>query len=55
MTTFAEHCAEPNDDADQEARTGLPGVPTWRGVYGAVLAVFGLLVVGMTIFSMLYA
>lgn len=55
MTTFAEHQAEPNAEAELESRTGLPGVPTWKGVYTAVLAIFVLLVVVMTLFSVHYA
>lgn len=55
MTTFAEHNAAPNADAELEARTGLPGVPTWRGVYAVVLVIFALLVGVMTVFSLHYA
>ncbi len=55
MTTFAEHRAAPNDDAELEARTGLRGVPTWRGVYGVVLVIFAALVGIMTAFSVYYA
>lgn len=55
MTTFAEHRAEPNEDAESEAQTGLRGVSTWRGVYTLVLVVFGILVVVMTVFTRYYA
>ena len=55
MTTFAEHNAAHNADAELEAQTGLRGVPTWRRVYAAVLVIFGLLVIVMTLFSAHYA
>ncbi|WP_221031788.1 hypothetical protein [Actomonas aquatica] len=55
MTTFAEHRAAPNEDAELEARTGLRGVPTWRGVYLLVLVTFAVLVGAMTLFSLHYA
>jgi hypothetical protein len=55
MTTFAEHRAAPNEDAENEARTGLPGVPTWRGVYVWVLVIFVALVGVMTWFSQHFA
>ncbi len=55
MTTFAEHNAAPNADAELEAQTGLPGVSTWRRVYAAVLVIFGIMVIVMTLFSVHYA
>ena len=55
MTTFAEHRAEHNKDADSEAQTGLRGVSTWRGVYTLVLVIFGVMVAVMTGFSLYYA
>ena len=55
MTTFAEHRAAPNDEAESEARTGLRVVPTWRGVYTLVLVIFAVLVTVMTVFSLHYA
>ncbi|MCF3649611.1 hypothetical protein [Synoicihabitans lomoniglobus] len=55
MTTFAEHQAAPNADADDEAKTGLRGVPTWRGVYGWVMIIFAGLVGVMTAFGIYYS
>ena len=55
MTTFAEHQAAPNAEADDEAKTGLPGVPSWRGVYVLVMIVFVLLVGTMWVFQRLFA
>jgi hypothetical protein len=34
---------------------GLPGFRTWRGVYAFVLAVFALVVIGLTVFSRIFA
>lgn len=55
MTTFSEHQAEPNEHQAEEARTGLAGLPTWRGVYIAVLVVFVVTVVAMWGFKVYYA
>jgi hypothetical protein len=55
MTTFAEHQAAPNEDAENESRTGMPGISTWRGVYRLVLVVFVLLVVAMWGFEVIYS
>jgi hypothetical protein len=43
--------SEAADDRD----TGLPGLRTWRGVYWFVLAVFALVVIGLTVFSRVFA
>ena len=55
MTTFAEHQAAPNEDAENEAQTGLPGVKSWKGVYVFVLAVFAILVIAMSVFETIFA
>lgn len=55
MTTFAEHQAAPNADAENESRTGMPGLATWRGVYLSVLVVFASLVVAMWGFEVFYS
>jgi hypothetical protein len=55
MTTFAEHQAAPNAEANDEAKTGLPGVATWRGVYTLVLGVFVVFVVAMSVFGLMFA
>lgn len=55
MTTFAEHQAAHNDDAENESRTGMPGIPTWKGVYVMVLAVFAIFVVMMWGFEIIYS
>ncbi len=55
MTTFAEHRAACDAEAEDEADTGLRAVPTWRGVYVAVLIVFAGLVGAMTWFSLYYS
>ena len=55
MTTFAEHQAAPNSEADDEAKTGLPGVPSWRGVYVLVMVVFVGLVGAMSLFQRFFS
>jgi|GEM_PF-2193377 len=55
MTTFAEHRAAPNEDAENESRTGMPGIPTWRGVYVMVLVVFAIFVVTMWGIGFIYS
>ena len=55
MTTFAEHQAAPNDEAENEALTGLPGVTRWRGVYALVFVIFVMLVVAMSVFEWCFA
>lgn len=55
MTTFSEHQAEPNDQREEEARTGLSGLSTWRSVYVGVLVVFVVTVVAMWGFKLYYA
>ncbi|GAB5561801.1 MAG: hypothetical protein SynsKO_34480 [Synoicihabitans sp.] len=55
MTTFAEHRAEPNAEAENEARTGVPGITTWRGIYLAVLGIFVVLVLVMWGFEIHYS
>jgi hypothetical protein len=32
--------AEPSESAGGEARTGVPGLRTWRGVYAFVIGTF---------------
>ena len=41
---------QPDDDFP-----GLPGFRTWRGVYAFVLGVFVIVIVGLTLFSRLFA
>ena len=41
---------EPDKDAP-----GVPGFRTWRGVYLFVFAVFVLIVIGLTVFTRIYA
>ncbi len=55
MTTFAEHQAASNEDAENESWTGMPGVPTWKGVYIMVLVVFAVFVVAMWGFEILFS
>ena len=55
MTTFAEHKAAPNEDAENESRTGMPGIPTWKGVYITVLVIFAVIVCTMSIFGTIYS
>ena len=55
MTTFAEHQAAPNEDAENEAKTGLPGIDRWRGVYALVLGIFVLLVITMSVFEWMFS
>lgn len=43
--------ADTGDDRD----TGLPALRTWRAVYWFVLAVFALVVIGLTVFSRVFA
>ncbi len=43
--------ADNGDDRD----TGLPALRTWRAVYWFVLAVFALVVIGLTVFSRVFA
>lgn len=38
-----------------EEPPALPGFRTWRGVYWFVLAVFALVVIGLTVFSRVFA
>lgn len=45
----------PTPDADADRDTGLPGLRTWRGVYWFVIAVFALVVIGLTVFSRVFA
>ncbi len=54
MTTFAEHRAEHNAEAENEARTGVPGFGSWRGVYTAVMVIFVGLVLAMWGFEVFY-
>ncbi len=42
-------------DTEDEAVTGVPGVPKWSGVYALVLTVFVLLLLGMTWFARHFA
>lgn len=42
-------------DTEDEAITGVPGVPRWTGVYALVLLTFVLLLLGMTWFSRHFA
>jgi hypothetical protein len=47
-----------NDNRPVDAPVEAPGVPgfrTWRGVYLFVLLCFALMVLGLTIFSRVYA
>lgn len=55
MTTFSEHQAAPNDHRDEEARTGLGALPSWRAVYVAVVVIFVVTVVAMWGFKVYYA
>lgn len=55
MTTFSEHQAEPNEHREEEARTGLNGLSTWRSVYVAVFGVFVVTVLVMWGFKLYYA
>ncbi|MBT5903184.1 MAG: hypothetical protein HOH58_13850 [Opitutaceae bacterium] len=55
MTTFAEHQAAPNADAENESRTGMPGIPTWKGVYITVFIVFAVFVVAMWGFEIFFS
>lgn len=55
MTTFSEHQAAPNDEAENEARTGFPGIDRWKGVYVLVFGVFVVFVVGMSVFEWMFA
>ena len=55
MTTFAEHQAAPNEDAENESRTGMPGIPTWNGVYVMVVVVFAIFVVTMWGIGFIYS
>lgn len=40
---------------EPEEAPGVPGFRTWRGVYAFVLGMFVLMVVGLAIFSRVYA
>jgi hypothetical protein len=42
-----------SNEPDNES-PGVPGFRTWRGVYLFVLAVFALIVAGLTIFSRVF-
>lgn len=55
MTTFAEHQAAPNEEAETEARTGLSRLPRWPLVYRAVLVIFVVTVLVMWGFQRYYA
>jgi hypothetical protein len=45
----------PQSEASDDRDTGLPGLRTWRAVYWFVLAVFALVVIGLTVFSRVFA
>lgn len=47
--------APANDTVGDDRDTGLPGLRTWRAVYWFVLAVFALVVIGLTVFSRVFA
>jgi hypothetical protein len=44
-----------NPAPEDDDSPGVPGFRTWRGVYLFVLGVFGLIVVGLTLFSRFFA
>lgn len=47
--------SSPSDPGMDEPSTGLPGLGTWRGVYGFVLVVFVVCVILLKVFELAFS
>lgn len=55
MTAPDDTRAPVGDDDRDDAPPGVPGFRTWRGVYLFTFAVFVLVIIGLTVFTRVFA